>query len=101
MGQAARLALARAGEFKPPSQQAQKEIDEHSCKPKSEQYGEDKKRTTAGGVFMVSGCGLFVGLSELYGSESLTQVHLFLHEVFSKHGVELPTVLAYDDGCRE
>ena len=65
---------------------------------KEEQYSE-KKRTTAGGLFMVSACGLFIGVRELYGSESLTQVHLFLLELFAKHEVPLPTVLAYDDAC--
>ena len=32
-----------------------------------------KKHQTAGAVFMVSACGLFMGIRELYGSESLTQ----------------------------
>lgn len=71
--QAARLSLARSGDFA--LELADKAaIDDHDCKPKSEQYGVDKKRTTAGGVFAVSGCGLFVMYDELYGSESLTQV---------------------------
>ena len=57
---------------------------------KEEQYAE-KKRTTAGGLFIVSACGLFVGVRELYGSESLTQVHLFLLELFVKHELAAPT----------
>lgn len=96
---AAKLATAASGDFHIDA--AQQKAIKFKCQTlKEEQYSE-KKRTTAGGLFMVSACGLFVGVRELYGSESLTQVHLFLHEVFSKHGVEPPTVLAYDDGCRE
>lgn len=38
-------------------------------------------------------------MRELYGSESLTQVMLFLIEMFVVSKVPPPTVLAYDDGC--
>lgn len=54
---------------------------------------------TAGILAMVSSCGLILAASEIYGSESLTQVHLFLYQVFFLHGLEPPQVLAYDDAC--
>ena len=96
--EAARLGQAASGDFR--IEEAEKKALKFKCQTlKEEQYAE-KKRTTAGGLFMVSVCGLFVGVRELYGSESLTQVHLFLLELFAKHRVAVPTVLAYDDACR-
>lgn len=73
--QAARLAVARTGDFEL-SHDAKQAIDEHECKPKSTQYGAEKKRTTCGALFAVSGCGIFVMYDELFGSESLTQVRV-------------------------
>ena len=40
---------------------AEKLLETHDCNTlKSDQY-EDHKRTTAGALFMVSACGLFIG----------------------------------------
>lgn len=87
-----------SGDFKIDA--ATKEKLKFKCQTLKEVQYSEQKRTTAGGLFIVSACGLFVGVRELYGSESLTQVHLFLLELFTKHEVPLPTVLAYDDACR-
>ena len=43
---------------------------------KADQYKDVKKRTTCGIIAAVSECGLFLGVDELWGSESLTQVSL-------------------------
>lgn len=54
---------ARGGDFKanPEAKDAEKLLETHDCNTlKSDQY-EDQKRTTAGALFMVSACGLFIG----------------------------------------
>ena len=66
---------------------------------KSDQYAGKILRTTAGVLALVSSCGLFLAVDELVGSESLTQVHLFLFSIFFAHKVPPPEVLAYDDAC--
>ena len=48
---------------------------------------------------LVASCGLILAAGEIYGSESLTQVHLFLYMAFFLHSLEPPEVLAYDDAC--
>ena len=70
------------------------------CKTIKDAHG-TKHHTTAGILALVSSCGLFLAAKELYGAESLTQVHLFLFEIFFVHGLKErpPTVFAYDDAC--
>ena len=56
-------ALPRGGDFKanPEAKDAEKLLETHDCNTlESDQY-EDQKRTTAGALFMVSACGLFIG----------------------------------------
>ena len=65
---------------------------------KAFQYAE-KRRTTAGILALVSGCGLFLKIDEIYGSESLTQVHHFLFQAYHVDGIVKPKVLCYDDAC--
>jgi len=65
---------------------------------KAFQYAE-KRRTTAGILALVSGCGLFLKIGEIYGSESLTQVHHFLFQAYHVDGIVKPKVLCYDDAC--
>lgn len=92
---AADLAGAETGDFK-----KSKEDDAIECKTlKEDQYAGKIKRTTAGILALVSSCGLFLAADEIVGSESLTQVHLFLFSIFFLHKVDPPEVLAYDDGC--
>ena len=95
---AAALLGAASGEFKIDA--AERAELKFKCATLKENQYPERRRRTAGGLFMVSACGLFVGVRELYGSESLTQVHLFLHEIFQKHQVPPPDVIAYDDACR-
>ena len=62
------------------------------------QYAE-KKHTTAGILALVSGCGLFLKLDEIFGAESITQLQFFLFEAYHKEGIVKPKVLVYDDAC--
>ena len=62
------------------------------------QYAE-KKQTTAGILALVSSCGLFLKMDEIFGSESMSQVYLFLYDTFYLEQVPPPKVLAYDDAC--
>lgn len=62
------------------------------------QYGE-RKHTSAGILALVSGCGLFLKIDEIYGAESITQLHYFLFEAYHKNGITKPKVLVYDDAC--
>ena len=52
-----------------------------------------------GVLALVAACGLFLKVSEIVGSESLTQVHDFLFEAYLVDGIDVPDVLAYDDAC--
>ena len=70
-----------------------------SCETlKQFQYAE-KKHTTAGVLALVASCGLFLKIEEIFGSESMSQVYLFLYEAFYVQQVPTPRVLAYDDAC--
>ena len=62
------------------------------------QYAQ-KKHRTAGILALVAGCGLFLKIDEIYGSESITQLHHFLFEAYHKNGIKKPKVLVYDDAC--
>jgi hypothetical protein len=93
---AASLADASSGDFKPTDDDTNKECDNNL---KENQYAGKLFRTSAGILALVSSCGLFLAADELIGSESLTQVHLFLFAIFFIHDVPPPAVLAYDDAC--
>ena len=57
------------------------------------------KTQSAGVLALVASCGLILAAGEIYGSESLTQVHLFLHTLFFSYRLPPPDVLVYDDAC--
>lgn len=56
------------------------------------------KHKTAGICAAVYNCGIITGITELYGSESLSQVYIFLVWLV-KTMLEFPHLLAYDDAC--
>lgn len=57
-----------------------------------------KKFKTSGICAAVYNCGIIVGVTELFGCESLTQVYMFL--VWLVHVMMIfPNLLAYDDAC--
>jgi hypothetical protein len=57
------------------------------------------KEQSAGVLALVASCGLILCYGEIFGSESLSQVHLFLFDVHFRHMLPVPEVLAYDDAC--
>eukprot|EP00732_Lithocolla_globosa_P008113 Lithocolla_globosa_v1_NODE_11172_length_529_cov_36.339662.p1 type:complete len:125 gc:universal NODE_11172_length_529_cov_36.339662:97-471(+) len=57
-----------------------------------------KTKPTCGVAASVWSCGIIFGLTELYGSESKTQVFLFLLRVFDLVE-QFPKYIAYDDAC--
>jgi len=69
------------------------------CQTLKEFQYEEQKRTSAGVLALVSSCGLFLKLSEIFGSESLTQVHDFLFQAYRVDKIQPPKVLVYDDAC--
>ena len=106
------------------------EIDDLiSCKHKDQQYKQQRKEayqtSSAGVLALISACGLFLAVDELYGAESLSQVrratpscpappprlssdsapspshqvHLFLCKIFFRWKLPVPKVLVYDDAC--
>ena len=91
----ASLAEKIAGDFNIPTSE-RKELEALACNTFKEQHS-----TSAGILALVSSCGLFLAAKEIFGSESLTQVHLFLFEAFFVHGLKdsAPQVFAYDDAC--
>ena len=70
-----------------------------ACETLKEFQHEERKHTTAGVLALVSSCGLFLKISEIFGSESMTQVHNFLFEAYSVDKIQKPKVFAYDDAC--
>ena len=54
---------------------------------------------SAGILALVASCGLVLMYGEMFGSESLSQVHLFLYTAFFRNQLPPPQVLAYDDAC--
>ena len=59
----------------------------------------NKNEQSAGILALVASCGLILLYGEIFGSESLTQVHLFLHEAYFVHKLPPPKVFVYDDAC--
>lgn len=80
------------------SENEKREMDKLSCKTVKEyQYGQRKHRT-AGICATVYNCGIIYGFSELFGSESLSQIYCIL--LWLQANAEcFPSNLAYDDGC--
>ena len=91
-------AKAASGDFNMSAEERNEITDATACACLKDLHANDRI-CTAGILAMVSSCGLILAASEIYGSESLTQVHLFLYQVFFLHGLEPPAVLAYDDAC--
>lgn len=59
-------------------------------------------RKSAGMLYAVTNCGMVVGACEIYGSESKTQVYIFLCDLLlwcKEHGVPFPSTNLYDDAC--
>lgn len=54
--------------------------------------------TSVGILAFILDCGRIVSLSQLHGSESLTQVYIKCLDIYGKNK-EMPK-LAYDDGCQ-
>jgi hypothetical protein len=74
------------------------EHKEHGCKPKVDQHA-NKWNHTAGNGFLVANNGIIIARTELYVSESCTQVYQHLIEIVAllPWVTELP--LAFDDAC--
>ena len=72
---------------------------EISCETLKEFQYAEKKNTTAGILAFVSCCGLFIKISEIYGSESLTQVLDALYQAYYVDNIPKPRVIVYDDAC--
>ena len=74
-------------------------VTEHlTCKTEKNTQMANKHRT-AGLCCAVYNCGIVVAVTELFGSESLTQVYLFLIWMW-KTLLLFPHLLAYDDACQ-
>ena len=71
--------------------------EELQCKTHKSQYAADKHRA-AGTCYSIYNCGIIVGITELYGSESLSQVYLYLKWLYQNMN-DYPNLLAYDDAC--
>ena len=56
------------------------------------------KHKTSGICAAVYNCGIIAGITELFGSESLSQVYMFLVWLV-KEMPNFPHLLAYDDAC--
>eukprot|EP00732_Lithocolla_globosa_P000469 Lithocolla_globosa_v1_NODE_140_length_5790_cov_49.678989.p3 type:complete len:295 gc:universal NODE_140_length_5790_cov_49.678989:4262-5146(+) len=80
------------------TEQDKEAFDDIKCKTeKTKQY--KLKNSRSGGVAAtVWSCGITFGLCEIFGSESCTQMLLFLMVLFQTIG-EVPPFFAYDDGC--
>lgn len=69
----------------------------HSCN--TEKDKDHIKNATTAGVLAVSwSCGVVIGVSELFGSESLTQVYAQLIKVWSDIDY-VPPFFFYDNAC--
>lgn len=83
---------------KPRTEKKDDECEEDlQCKTDKSQYAADKHRA-AGTCYSIYNCGIIVGITELYGSESLTQVYMFLVWLYETMD-SFPKLLAYDDAC--
>jgi hypothetical protein len=89
---------AATGDFNMSAAERQEILDATDCKCLKDVHS-NHRAATAGIVACVSSCGLILAAMEMTGSESLTQVHLFLYTLFFIHQLQPPAVLAYDDGC--
>lgn len=70
------------------------------CNTLKEKQRPEMLHTTAGVLAVVRPCGVCVSLTELYGSESVTQVALSLLELQNSIGVSsMPSLMFYDDAC--
>ncbi|XP_062572427.1 uncharacterized protein LOC134234383 [Saccostrea cucullata] len=73
--------------------------NQHSlqCKTEKRKQAANKHRS-AGICCAVYNCGVVVGITELFGCESLSQVYVFLTWLW--HAVQhFPRLFAYDDAC--
>ena len=89
---------AATGDFNMSAEERQEIVDATDCACLKDVHT-NHRAATAGILACVSSCGLILAAMEMTGSESLTQVHLFLYTIFFIHQLEPPAVLAYDDGC--
>ena len=95
---AAENAKSATGDFNLSAEERREITEQTDCNCLKDQHATGRA-ATAGILALVASCGLILAASEIYGSESLTQVHLFLYQVFIEAGLPPPAVLAYDDGC--
>ena len=95
---AAENAKSQTGDFDQSAEELAEIQSKTDCKCLKELHGSGRA-ATAGILALVASCGLILAASEIYGAESLTQVHLFLFQVFFQHQLPPPEVLAYDDAC--
>lgn len=59
-------------------------------------------RKTAGVLYAVTNCGITVGLTELFISESRSRVYAFLLRIMDycrEQGLPFPSTIVYDDAC--
>ena len=89
---------AATGDFNLSALERQEITEQTNCACLKDQHTTGRA-ATAGILALVASCGLILAASEIYGSESLTQVHLFLYTIFMEHGLPPPEVLVYDDAC--
>ena len=68
------------------------------CNTRKDKLCQIKKYKTSGICAAVYNCGIIVGITELFGSESLSQVYMFLVWL-TKEMDNFPKLLAYDDAC--
>ncbi len=73
------------------------DLDSLECNTIKEKQYAKRKHRTAGICLAAYNCGIIISFSELFGSESLSQVYCFLIKLYSL--CVLPLSLAYDDGC--
>jgi hypothetical protein len=67
------------------------------CKTEKRKQVANKHRS-AGICCAVYNCGVVVGMTELFGSESLSQIYIFLTWLWYTI-INFPKLLAYDDAC--
>jgi hypothetical protein len=69
-----------------------------SCNTTKDKNTVIKNATTCGVLAVAWSCGIVFGLTELYGSESLTQVYAYLMRLWDVLQY-VPPLFFYDDGC--
>lgn len=96
--QAATNSKGATGDFNLSAAERAEITDKTNCTCLKDVHSSERE-ATAGILALVASCGIILAATEIYGSESLTQVHLFLYQIFLIHRLPPPEVLCYDDAC--